>query len=55
MVVSENKASLGVVGKAGLRELGVFVREGEGLWLGGKWSTREELRIWGGWVVGGNV
>ena len=46
-----NKASLRVVEKVGLKELGLFVWEGEEVWMAGKWTGREELSIWGRWLA----
>jgi hypothetical protein len=51
IVVAENTASMRVVEKGGLSELGVVMWEGEPVWLAGRMSGREELRIWGGWLV----
>jgi len=52
IVNAPNAASLRVVEKAGLREVGVYVWEGEKVWMAGRWTGREELRIWGAWLLG---
>jgi RimJ/RimL family protein N-acetyltransferase len=52
VVNSENPASRRVMAKCGVRELGVHVWEGDGLWLAGKWRTTDSLHIFGKFVVG---
>jgi RimJ/RimL family protein N-acetyltransferase len=47
----ENGASLGVVRKSGMEDLGAWIWEGEEMWFAGEWRERTELRIWGGWIV----
>ena len=51
MVNSENPASQRVMAKTGMKELGVYVWDGDALWLGGKWRTRDSLHIFGMFVV----
>ncbi|USP72943.1 hypothetical protein yc1106_00217 [Curvularia clavata] len=50
IVNDENPASLRVLAKCGMQELGVHVWDGEGLWLAGKWRTTDSLHIFGKFV-----
>lgn len=50
IVVEENAASMKVAQKSGLKDCGGYVWEGEKVFLAGRWSGREELRVWGSWV-----
>jgi RimJ/RimL family protein N-acetyltransferase len=51
IVNGRNPASERVMEKVGLRRMGVYVWEGEKLWIGGEWATRDELVIFGGEVL----
>ncbi|PSN73225.1 hypothetical protein BS50DRAFT_568803 [Corynespora cassiicola Philippines] len=50
-----NGASQKVMQKVGkLTEMGVWVWEGEeAVWVAGEWRVRDEVLIYGGWIVGG--
>lgn len=50
IVNGENPASQRVMSKSGMQELGVYIWEGEKLWLGGKWRTTDDLYIFGKFV-----
>ena len=50
IVNAENPASLRVLAKCGMQELGVHVWDGEGLWLAGRWRTTDNLHILGKFV-----
>jgi RimJ/RimL family protein N-acetyltransferase len=51
IVNNENPASRRVMAKCGVKELGVHVWNGDGLWLAGKWRTTDSLHIFGKFVV----
>lgn len=51
IVNSENPASQRVMVKSGMKELGVHIWEGEKMFVAGKWRTRDELHIYGTFVV----
>ncbi|EMD67357.1 hypothetical protein GGP41_007266 [Bipolaris sorokiniana] len=46
----ENPPSMRVLTKSGMKELAVYVWDGDGLWLAGKWRTTDELHIFGKFV-----
>jgi RimJ/RimL family protein N-acetyltransferase len=52
IVGPENVASQRVMAKSGMKELGIHVWEGEAIFVGGKWRTRDELRVYGTFVIG---
>jgi RimJ/RimL family protein N-acetyltransferase len=47
----ENLASLGVMRKSGMGELGVWEWTGKEIWLAGKWRDKGYLCVWGMWLV----
>lgn len=47
IVNEENPASLGVMRKVGLQNMGMWEWTGEKIWLGGKWTDRSRLWIFG--------
>lgn len=47
IVNGRNGASGRVMEKVGLRKTGVYVWEGEKLWIGGQWAVRDDLLIFG--------
>jgi len=51
IVNEENTASQRVLAKTDMKELGVHTWNGDGLWLAGKWRTRDRLHIYGMFVV----
>jgi hypothetical protein len=51
IVNAENPASLRVLSKGGMKELGVWEWTGEAVWLAGKWRERGDLHIWGMWLI----
>lgn len=50
IVNGANSASLKVVRKVGLVERGVYEWTGR-IWLAGGWRTKDDLHIWGGYLV----
>ncbi|KAF1847934.1 uncharacterized protein K460DRAFT_374893 [Cucurbitaria berberidis CBS 394.84] len=50
IVNEENPASLGVMRKLGLQNMGVWEWTGEAIWLGGKWTDRSRI-----WIFGKNL
>jgi len=51
IVNSENPASQRVMEKGGMKELGVHVWEGEKIFVAGRWRTRDELHVYGTFLV----
>jgi RimJ/RimL family protein N-acetyltransferase len=52
VIVNErNGASGRVLEKVGVPRMGVYVWEGERMWIGGKWVVKEELVIYGAEIV----
>jgi RimJ/RimL family protein N-acetyltransferase len=51
IVHCENPASQRVMVKSGMKKLGVHIWEGEKIFVAGKWRTRDELHIYGMFVV----
>lgn len=52
IVNMENEASLKVMRKSDVRELGVYDWSGEKIWLAGRWRMEDRLVIFGGVLVG---
>ncbi|KAH5118868.1 hypothetical protein HBI46_080530 [Parastagonospora nodorum] len=51
IVDAENGGSLKVMGKSGMRELGVHEWRGEKAYMAGEWRGRMVLWIWGMWLA----
>lgn len=51
IVNEENPASLGVMRKLGLQNMGVYEWTGEAIWLGGKWTERSRIFIFGKFLI----
>ncbi|EDU44047.1 hypothetical protein PtrM4_132950 [Pyrenophora tritici-repentis] len=51
IVNGENPASQRVMAKTDMKKLGVYEWVGDELWLGGKWRTRDDLYIYGMFVI----
>lgn len=52
IVDAGNDGSLKVMGKSGMRELGVHEWRGQKAWIAGEWRDRMVLWIWGMWLNG---
>lgn len=51
IVNEENPASLGVMRKLGLQDMGVYEWTGKAVWLGGKWTERSRIFIFGKFLI----
>jgi RimJ/RimL family protein N-acetyltransferase len=51
IVNAENPASLGVMRKSGMGDLGLWQWTGEKVWLAGEWRDQSDLFIWGMWLI----